>query len=437
MKTLIIGNGGRESVITYRLSQDSSVHAVMTHENPTIKHYVRKSGGSYTIGNINDGKLIASFAKEYGIDLAFINSDNPLEAGVVDELLKQGISTVGPTRSGAEIEWNKSFAMELMRETLPEYTPRFWIAKDVNSINAIWDEIVSDNIEIVVKPQGLTGGKGVKVMGKHLTDHDEAKQYAISLLSNNSDVILVEKLNGIEFTIMAFTDGVNVAYSPATYDYPYRFDNDEGPGTGGMGTFSDRQLPLPFMSDNDFDTCKLIIERVVKQLKSLGRHFNGVLNAGFFLTRDGIKFMEFNSRLGDPEGINVLSVLDTSFTETLDMIRNGRLKNLQFKDQASVVKYLVTPEYAIKSGDPHTFEMNVPKIKADGIHLFFASGEATDTDNLYRSVGTSRVVALAALADTIPQAATIIDASLKMNVSGPLEYRTDIGTQKNIDSLKV
>ncbi len=436
MKTLLIGGGGRESNIAWRLSQDSTVYAVMSHENPSIMHYVNRSGGSCITGNINDGKLIASYCLENKIDLAFINSDNPLEAGVVDELLSCGIPTVGPTRSGAEIEWNKSFALELMREILPEYTPRFWIAKDSESLKYAFDEIISMNMVIVVKPKGLTGGKGVKVMGKHLMNYDETKQYAAELLEKSAEVILVEKIEGIEFTIMALTDGKNVVYPPATYDYPYRFDNDKGPGTGGMGTFTDKTLPLPFMTDKDYEQCMYVIERVVYELNRIGRHFNGVLNAGFFLTRDGIKFMEFNSRLGDPEGINVLSVLDTSFVETLDMIRRNDLKQLKFKDQASVVKYLVTPEYAIKSGDPYTFEMDVSAIKSDGIHVFFASAVGTENENVYKTVGTSRVVALTALADTVPEAASQIDVSLKRNVSGPLQYRTDIGTYDNIEMLK-
>lgn len=436
MKTLVIGGGGRESNIAWKLSQDSTVYAVMSHENPSIMHYVKRSGGSCITGNINDGKLIASYCIENKLDLAFINSDNPLEAGVVDELLRRGVPTVGPTRSGAEIEWNKSFALELMRDVLPEYTPRFWIAKESGSLNRAFDEIIADNMDIVVKPKGLTGGKGVKVMGKHLIGFEEAKQYADELIKKGSEAILVEKIEGIEFTIMAITDGNRVVYPPATYDYPYRFDNDEGPGTGGMGTFSDRTLPLPFMGDKDYEQCMYVIERVVHELKRIGRHFNGVLNAGFFLTRDGLKFMEFNSRLGDPEGINVLSVLDTSFVETLDMIRQNDLKDLKFKDQASVVKYLVTPEYAIKSGDPYSFELDVPAIKSDGIHVFFASAVGTEEQNVYETVGTSRVVALTALADTIPQAASQIDSSLRRNVSGPLQFRTDIGTFDNIEKLK-
>ena len=252
MRVLIVGNGGRESAFAWKLFEDNNkIFAVIQHKNPSIIEYVKSSGGEFIIGNILDGKLIADFAIEKDIELAFINSDSPLEAGVVDVLLKAGVKTVGPNRLGSEIEWNKSFAMKLFQEVIPNYTPKYWIAENQDMIETVFSQVIKDNIPVVVKPQGLTAGKGVKVMGEHLANFEEAKQYAIEVLSNkigkSEAVIIGEKLEGKEFTMQVITDGKTIISPPTTYDHPYRYAFDKGPGTGGMGSFTDIRNKLPFM----------------------------------------------------------------------------------------------------------------------------------------------------------------------------------------------
>ena len=440
IKTLIVGNGGRESSIAMKLAEDSSVYAIMKHENPSIISYVDKSGGKYLIDNYNDPEVVVNFAKKMKIDLAFISSDNPLEAGVVDLLLKEGIKTVGPTREGAEIEWNKLFAMELMEEILPWATPAFWVAYSQEELGPIFEEVKKLNMEVVIKPQGLTGGKGVKVMGKHLKDYKEAEAYAAEILNegigNSKCVLIVEKLEGIEFTIMALTDGKSVVYSPATYDYPFRFEGDEGPGTGGMGCFNGKKNPLPFMSDAEFEKAREIIEKVVAALRGRGRQFNGVLNSGLFLTKDGLKFMEFNARFGDPECMNIMMVLDSSLVEILKSIETQELSDMdvKFKNKASVVKYLVAPEYALSKGKPHEFRMDLEKVYAEGISVFFSS--AVEENGHFKTVGTSRTVALGAADDSIMGAARRVNSAIDNYVHGNLQYRRDIGSEEELDALK-
>lgn len=441
MKTLIVGNGGRESSIAWKLSQESSLNAVMRHANPTIIEHVIKSGGTYVIGDTNDKNLIASFAKKNKIDLAFITTDASLEAGVVDSLIKAGIVTVGPTRRGAEIEWNKAFAMSLIEEILPEYTPRYWIIKDRISLDQTFTKIVRENIPIVVKPQGLTGGKGVKVMGEHLADFSDAKKYAWSLINektgSHESVIIEEKLSGPEFTLQVLTDGENFVEPPATYDYPYRYDLDKGPGTGGMGSFSDAKLPLPFMTNHDYKECIKVVKTTLMALKRKKLHYSGVLNAGFFLTPEGIRIMEFNARFGDPECMNIMTLLDSSLLNILQKIaaRSLTSQDIFFKPLASVVKYLVSPEYAVKEGKERNFSMDVASIQKRGINVFFSSAVSTGGIGQYRSVGNSRVVALACTAKTIPEAAKKIDRAIANCVKDPLEYRSDIGSIGEIKRL--
>src|SRR3981081_3840828 len=164
-----------------RMAEHSELHAFVGHENPTIVGHVGASGGSHATGDICDPQAVAAFARAKEIDIAMVSADEPLAAGVVDALLAQGTRTVGPTRAGAEIEWNKAFARSLLAEVAPEAVPRMRAVRDATEAR----EAVASfgTAPVVVKPSGLTGGKGVKVMGPHLATHAEAEEYAIGLLA--------------------------------------------------------------------------------------------------------------------------------------------------------------------------------------------------------------------------------------------------------------
>lgn len=439
-KVLIVGGGGREASIAMKLAEDSVVFAVMPHINPTIEHYVTKTHGKYLIDSPSNAPSIAAFAVQNNIDLAFVSSDEPLAAGVVDALLAVGIKTVGPTKSGSQIEWDKGYAMQLMRKHYPEVTPGYWIIKDSASLGEAFRSIRELGIDIVVKPQGLTGGKGVKVMGTHLADMDAAADYAMELLHSRPDesIVLVEKVEGVEFTLMVLTDGVSVLRPPATYDYPYRFDEDTGPGTGGMGAFSNNIETLPFMSQQDYDKCIDVAKGILKVLKGEGRHYSGVLNAGFFITKTGLKFLEFNARFGDPECLNIMTVLDGSLLSLLKDIEQEKLtiESTRFTGEASVVKYLVTPEYAIEHGQRHDFTVNIPALKKMGVQVFFsASVRNENADDVFTTVGNSRCVALAASGATIESACNLVESGIAAYVTGPLEWRRDVGSDSYIKSL--
>lgn len=439
-RTLIVGGGGREASIAMKLAEDSSVFAVMPHVNPTIEYYVHKTGGQYLIASSSDTQAIVEFALKNKIDLAFMSSDEALAAGVVDSLLSASIKTVGPTKNAAQIEWDKEYAMQLMRKHYPEITPAYWVVRDPESLEAAILSVRDLKMDIVVKPQGLTAGKGVKVMGVHLADIDAAAKYARELLNSRpgESVVLVEKVEGIEFTMMLLTDGASILRPPATYDYPYRFDGDTGPGTGGMGSFTDKTQTLPFISQQDYDKCVEVAKGILKALKDDNRNYNGVLNAGFFITKKGLKFLEFNARFGDPECINIMTVLNTSLLSLLKDIDHKKLsdKSASFNSKASVVKYLVTPEYAIGERKEHNFTMNIPALKAMGLNIFFsASIKDEQADNAFITVGNSRCVALAALENTISLASDLVELGIKKHVSGVLEWRRDVGSESYIKSI--
>jgi phosphoribosylamine---glycine ligase len=434
VRTLIVGHGGRESALATRMAADSELYAFVGHENPTIVESSARSGGTHAIGDVRDPAAVAAFARERGVEMAMVSADEPLAAGVVDALLAAGVRTVGPTRAGAEIEWNKAFARELLAEVAPEASPELKIARDETDLRAAIARFGAR--AVVVKPSGLTGGKGVKVMGPHLADHGEALAYGLELLAAGHDSVLVEeRVDGAEFTIQAVSDGRTVVFPPATYDYPYRFDGDRGPGTGGMGSLTTTSAALPFMTDEHRRQACEIIAGVIAALAARGRRFNGVMNSGFFATADGVKVIEFNARFGDPEAMNILTLFDGSWTRTMERICSRKLTegDVPLRPEASVVLYLVSPDYALGGGEPREFTLDRDGAEALGCHVFFSSAVAVG-ESRYRTVGTSRAVALAASASSLEQARERVDTAAA--AVPELEWRRDVGDPRYLEGLR-
>jgi phosphoribosylamine--glycine ligase len=435
VRTLIVGHGGRESALALRMAEHSELYAFMGHENPSIVRHASASGGGIATGDVCDPRAVAAFAREKEIDLAMVSADEPLAAGVVDALLAQGTRTVGPTRAGAEIEWNKAFARSLLADIAPEAVPRMRIVRQDSEVH---DAIASfGSTPVAVKPSGLTGGKGVKVMGPHLATHAEAEEYATSLLARRrpgESVLVEEKIVGAEFTIQVISDGRTVVFPPATYDYPYRYDGDEGPGTGGMGSLSMPGPTLPFMTPAHYEQACSIVERIIARVAREGRHFSGVMNSGFFATANGIKVIEFNARFGDPECMNILSLFEGSWPEVMQSICAGSLAttDVPLRREASLVLYLVAPDYALRQGPPVEFTLEEAEIERQGCHVFFSSAVQTG-ENSYRTVGTSRALALATTAPTLEAArARVVDCAASVP---PLEWRRDVGDERYLDEL--
>jgi phosphoribosylamine--glycine ligase len=425
------------------MSEHSELHAFVGHENPSIVRHAAVSGGSHEVGDVCDPQAVAAFARAREIDLAMVSADEPLAAGVVDALLAQGTRAVGPTSTGAEIEWNKAFARSLLAEVAPEAVPLLRVVRQAQEV----EEAIASfgSTLVVVKPSGLTGGKGVKVMGPHLASHDDAREYALSLLARgrpDESVLIEEKILGAEFTIQAISDGRTVVFPPSTYDYPFRFDGDEGPGTGGMGSLSMATSTLPFMTHGHYEQACMIIQRVIERLAQQGRHFTGVMNSGFFATADGVKVIEFNARFGDPECMNIMSLFSGSWPDVMERISTGSLTpgDIPLREEASLVLYLVSPDYALSTrsaggapGPAYDFTLEEEKIEGEGCHVFFSSAVQTG-ESAYRTVGTSRAVALATTAPSLEQARLrVVDCARSVPV---LEWRRDVGEESYLNGLR-
>jgi len=426
-KCLLLGNGGREAVLAEYISEGYELYTVCPYENPSIIDCVKKSNGKYIVDDPFNKEVVRNFIKENGIDTCVISSDNLLQDGLIDVARELNLKTFGPTSKGAKIEWSKTYALDIVEKLAPEMIIKNYNITDANELKAIIDKYEDDSF--VVKPEGLTGGKGVKVGGIHFKGKEEGYEYAKRCLEASGNVIVQDKIEGREFTVMALTDGENIVVTPITFDYPYRFDEDKGPGTGGMGCLSFENGLLPFLDKSDVEKCANLIKETLKYVNKDSLEFNGVIYGGFFKTKNGIKFIEFNARFGDPEALNVLNSLETPFTQVMENIFNKTLNenNCKFKKTYTFTVYVVTKEYAVENRkEPLVFTINKEKINEEGVKVYFANTKNVE-GNTYSSVSNSRLFGLTASAETLEKAKEIVYNSMEGNLDENLDYRTDIG----------
>lgn len=303
-----------------------------------------------------------------------ISSDNLLQDGLIDLARSLGLKTFGPTSKGSKIEWSKSYALGIVEKLAPEMIIKNYNVTDVQELRKIIESYNGDNF--VVKPEGLTGGKGVKVGGIHFKGKEEGFEYARECLELAGNVIVQEKVEGREFTVTGLTDGKNLVVTPTTFDYPYRFDDDKGPGTGGMGCLGFSDGLLPFLDREDIEKCAKLMKETINYLNQNSLEFNGVIYGGFFKCENGIKFIEFNARFGDPESLNILNTIDTPFAELFDNIQKQTLskENCKFKNINTCTVYVVTPNYAVASSkEPVKFTLDKKNIEENGVKVYFSS----------------------------------------------------------------
>jgi len=337
-RVLLLGNGAREHAVAVSLVRSGvELYSHMEQRNPGIALLSKK----VTIGSITDPKKIPDL---FGIDYVFIGPEAPLASGVSDFIISQGIPCIGPNQAAGMIETSKSFARIVINQTTPEANPRYIIARSLDDLRKFEDKIGVENV--VVKPNGLTGGKGVKIFGEHLNTREELEKYAVNLLTKTGVVVLEERLQGIEFTLQSFADGSRLEFMPIVRDYKRAFDGDKGPNTGSMGSYSTNTHDMPYLTTEDLETSKTIMNATLVGIKKkTGSAFKGVLYGQFMKTQDGIKVIEYNARFGDPEVMNVLSVMSSSLDEVCQRIIDGNLSNVQFENKATVCVYVVPEGY--------------------------------------------------------------------------------------------
>jgi phosphoribosylamine--glycine ligase len=415
MNFLVVGGGGREHAIARALSCNSNtvLYAVMSHKNPGITALSRE----YIITEETDIQRIVSFAEDMQIDYAVIGPETPLMAGVVDALWDRGIGCLGPTQAAARIETDKAFCRRLMKEYQVDGLPAYRIFHD-SADAALF--ISSHDGDLVVKPIGLTGGKGVKVMGEHV-DRAGAVEYATSI---KGGIVIEERLIGEEFTLMAFVDGKSLIPMPLVQDHKRAFEGDTGPNTGGMGSYSLPDHGLPFVTDADYAAALRIMHDVVSALDRSGTPYRGVLYGQFMNTATGPKVIEFNARFGDPEAMNVLSILSSDFSEIVIRVADGTLRqsDVVFDRKATVCKYVVPDGYpdAPVAGE----QIDIPK---DSEALLYYANVSEKEGRILTM--RSRSLAFVGVGSTLTDAERSAEMSASA-VRGRIRYRPDIGKEE-------
>ena len=417
---LLVGGGGREHAIARALAPDCSLYAVAGNRNPGIADLA--DGFEQIDGT--DAEAIREYAEEIDATLAIVGPEAGLQAGVADELDAAGVYTFGPQAEEARIETDKAFQRQFMQDNDIPGCPVFETFDDMDAACEFIDDYDGD---LAVKPVGLTGGKGVKVIGDQVTS-EEAKTYLQE--SDYESVVLEERLVGEEFTIQAFVADGDLRTAPAVQDHKRAYEGDEGPNTGGMGSYSDTGFQLPFMQDGDYEAAVDIMEQTVAAMPD----YKGVLYGQFMLTTEGPKVVEFNARFGDPEAMNTLPILETPFLDVLTAARNGDdLPELDFSGEATVCKYAVPDGYPTDPDAGTRIEVNEETV-GDGL-LFYASVDARE-DGLYTT--TSRSFAVVGRANSIADAEEIAEDALTAAGEG-FHIRHDIGkaalVQSRIDHM--
>ncbi len=428
MKVLVVGGGGREHAIATALSGSGAVvYAAMRNRNPGI---IRLSK-DIKIVKETDVDEVSAFAKVKGVELAVIGPEAPLEVGLADRLLDLGIGCVGPSKAAARLETSKRFTRELMSR---HHIPGNLGFATFDHFEDAKDYVMSSDRELAIKPVGLTGGKGVKVQGEHLRTKDDVIQYLEEIFEKGiggGSVVLEERAEGEEFTLQAFCDGSHVVPMPLVQDHKRAFEGDEGPNTGGMGSYSMQDHLMPFVTEKERGTALDIMKKVVEAMDREGCPYVGVLYGQFMLTRDGPKVIEFNARFGDPEAMNVLSLISTPFSEVCSNIVDGHLtKGVDFANKATVCKYVVPKGYGMEPSAGKEVRADEGAIKKEGARLYYAMVEEKDGKIM---TGTSRALAVVGIDDTLEGAESSCERALKFVTGEAIYVRHDIGRSEVVE----
>ena len=425
VRILLIGNGAREHVLAET--------AVRSHYEPQLFSYMKANNpgiaglsAETAIGSYGDREGLGRFCRGKDIDFAVIGPEDPLNGGVVDFLASLGIPSVGPTKSLARLETSKTFTRNLLEKYGIPGNPRFRVFGDERGIEPFMAGLEA----VVVKPDGLTGGKGVLVQGDHFADRKEALHHCRAILKAHGSVIVEEKLEGEEFSLQCLCDGKTVVATPPVQDHKRRFVDDRGPNTGGMGSYSAEDHLLPFLKSEDVTAGLGITEAIADALRrETGALYKGVMYGGFIVTASGVRLLEYNARFGDPEAMNVLPLLKTDFVDLCRAIIDGTLGDLDvtFEKKATVCKYVVPRGYGLPADHPDArstaAKIDVGDVK--GARLYYASVDRRP-DGLYMS--TSRAIGVVGISETLEKAENMAEEAVSA-IGGPVDHRPDIGTK--------
>jgi len=424
MKIGLIGSGGREHAIAKALcknQQDDSLFVYGSHLNPGIQKIAE---GSF-IGDMHDLQKIDDYFMANGVELVVVGPEVPLISGISDQLRPKGYKVVGPTKAQARLEGDKVFMRDLLRRRVKRGSLIWREVKDVASAR----DFITEVGQVAVKPIGLTGGKGVWVMGVHFQTIEEALEKVEIALSQDGVVLLEERLIGEEFSRMAFVSDGKIAPMPVAQDFKYAFDGDQGGMTGGMGAYTMADGAMPFLNSKDLEQADSILQSTVEAIEAeSGEPYRGFLYGQFMATADGVRVIEYNVRLGDPEAINMMALLGTNAVDLFGAIAEGALNKMEvsFISQASVVKYLVPDSYPESGNENIEIDFDEKEIEKAGFSMIFAS--IAHKGQIMETLG-SRSLAIVGLGENVYNISEKMEALLDQIEPPTMRHRKDIGDE--------
>lgn len=419
MKVLVVGNGGREHALVWKISQSKRAKKLYSAPgNPGISRYAE------CIDIRPDDILsLRDFVRKNRIDLTVVGPELPLTLGITDLFEKEGLPVFGPTRSASEIEGSKVFSKRIMEA-----------AKVLTADAAVFDsreEALSytkgKGFPIVIKADGLAQGKGVIIAN----DMDEASSAIDSMLVKGMfgdagrRIIVEDYLEGEEATFLVFTDGETIVPMVSSEDHKRVYDGDRGPNTGGMGAIAPSTL---IDKEKGARVIDQIVRPVIKAMEEEGRRYRGILYTGLMICKDGPKVLEFNARFGDPETEAVLPLLETDLIDIIESVIAGRLNQLavKWRDGASVCVVMASKGY------PGVYTKGVEIKGLSGINdadelMVFHAGTSTVNGRLVTSGG--RVLCVTAVGKDLKDAQERAYSGVSKIAFDGAHFRSDIGAK--------
>ncbi len=418
MKVLVIGSGGREHTLVWKIRQ-----------SPQVKTVYCAPGNAGMNGLATCVPIAAShtndllqFAVQEKIDLTVVGPEAPLVQGVVDLFENNGLTIFGPSQRASELEGSKAFAKYLMKAyNIP--TADYRVFEEYEEAKSF---VIESNAPVVIKADGLAAGKGVMICYERKQALDALEQIMQSRLfgTAGNKVVIEELLSGEEVSVLALSDGENLVYFSPSQDHKRIFDGDQGLNTGGMGAYA----PVPFVSEAMMTLIKRdIMEPTIRGMAMEGRPYKGVLYAGLMLTDEGPKVLEYNCRFGDPETQVILPLLESDLVEAMMAAATGRLGSAKWHNRRGAAVTVVIAS----GGYPDAYQTGKTILGLEGPFdkevLIFHAGTTREENRVVTSGG--RVLAVTALADRLPESiAKAYRAVGKIAFDGAY-YRRDIGAK--------
>ncbi len=417
MKVLVIGNGGREHAIIWKLKESPLVADIYCAPgNPGIGQIAKL----VDIG-VNDIEKLVEFSREINIDMTIVGPEVPLVSGIVDTFRNEGLNIIGPSRQAAELEGSKGYSKAFMKK----YGIPTAMSNEVYSMEEAVKALEGYTYPVVVKADGLAAGKGVIICNDRPAALKALEDIMVSRVFGDAgkSVVIEAFLKGIETSVLCFIDGKSIIPMVSSQDHKRVYDNDEGPNTGGMGTYSPNFVYTEEISGRVYEE---ILLPTLRGIQAEQMDYRGIIFIGLMITAEGPKVLEYNVRFGDPETQVVLARLKTDLYEIFSHILDKKLEELEIQWRKAAAVCVVMASKGYPEEYPKGIEISIAKDIAEDIMLFHA-GTAIKDGRLTTNGG--RVMGVTAIGATVEEARKkAYEAVNKVSFEG-MHYRQDIGVK--------